>query len=88
MRAIYLRKNIKDFQRKVLIDMAYLAEHDKIRLPKYYFEEGLYISYYKDIKDPNSLDKYFITKDKIISEDDNHFFFKFPFKPEQVEKVN
>ena len=83
MRTIYLRKDQGNFTRKVLIDMAYLVSNKKIRLPKTYFEEGLYLPYF-DNKAVET-EKYFLTKDKIISEDHDHYYFKFPFKAEQVE---
>jgi hypothetical protein len=81
LKTVYLRKEINNFTRKVLIDMAYLAAHKKIRLPKIYFEDGLYLPYQKNGK----IEKYFLTQDKIINEDKYHFFFEFPFLPEQVE---
>ena len=84
MRPIYLRRDYKDYTRKILMDMAYLVSHKKIRLPKIYFEDSLYFPYY--IKDGNNqTEKYFLSKDKIISEDSNHYFFAFPFKASQVE---
>ncbi len=64
-----------------MIDMAYLSSHNKIRLPKVYYEEGLYLPYFNN----NEIDKYFLTKDKIVKEDENHFFFDFPFSVEKVE---
>ena len=85
MRTIYLRKDQDSFTRRVLIDMAYLVSNKKIRLPKAYFEDGLYLPYFKN--SGSETEKYFLTKDKIISEDKNHYFFKFPFKPEQVENA-
>ena len=84
MRTLYLRKDDPEITRKVLIDMAYLVSHKKIRLPKIYFEDSLYLPYFKD-KTKQQICKYFLTKSDIISEDPNHFFFKFPFKPYQVE---
>ncbi len=84
MRTIYLRKEYNGNIRKVLIDMAYLVTHNKIRLPKTYYEDSLYLPFHRD-KDNNQPDKYFLTKDKIISEDADHYYFKFPFKPEQIE---
>jgi len=83
LRTIYLRKDQDNFIRRVLIDMAYLSADKKIRLPKAYFEEGLYLPFFKN--GSKEIDKYYLSKDKIISEDQNHYFFKFPFKPEQVE---
>ncbi len=83
MRTIYLRKDYDIHIRKVLIDMAYLVSHNKIRLPKYYFEDGLYLPH--NSKNGNEVEKYFLTKDKIISETKDHYFFDFPFKAEEVE---
>ena len=56
-----------------MIDMAYLVSHNQIRLPKVYYEEGLYLPYFNK----NEIDKYLLTKDKIVKEDENHYFFKF-----------
>ncbi len=81
MRSLYLRKENGQFVRKVMIDMAYLVSHKQIRLPKIYYEEGLYLPVMKE----NQIDKYFLTKDKIIKEDEFHYFFEFPFKAEQIE---
>ena len=81
MRTIYLLKDYNNVTRKILIDMAYLSSHKIIRLPKIYFEEGIYLPY----KNNNAIEKYYLDKSKIISEDQNHYFFKFPFKPDQVD---
>jgi len=86
MRTIYLRKDDPQITRKVLIDMAYLVSHKKIRLLKVYFEDSLYLPYFKD-KTKQQVCKYFLTKNDIVSEDQNHYFFKFPFKAFQVEDV-
>jgi len=86
MRTLYLRKDDVNFTRKILIDMAYLVSHKKIRLPKIYFEDSLYLPYFKD-NDNHQVSKYFLKKDDIISEDQNHYFFNFPFKPAQVENA-
>lgn len=83
MRPVYLRIDLNNMTRKIMIDMAYLVSHKKIRLPKTYFEDNLYFFY----KNNNTIDKYFITKDKIIKEDENHFYFDFPLKEKQVEEV-
>ena len=87
MSTYYLRVEKNSRTRKILIDMAFLAKHNLIRLPKYYYEEGLYLPYTKDIADNNSFEKYELTKDKIIKEDDDFFFFKFPFKHKEVVGV-
>ena len=81
MRQLYLRSESHNSLRKVMIDMAYLASHRQIRLPKVYFEEGIYLPYFNK----DEIDKYNLTKDKIIKEDENHYFFKFPFATEKVE---
>ena len=85
MRTIYLRKDYDSHTRKVLIDMAFLVSHNKIRLAKYYFEEGLYLPYIS--KNNKDVEKYLLTKDKIISETKDHYFFNFPFKAEEVENA-
>jgi len=85
MSTYYLRVEAHNHTRKVLIDMAYLAKHNIIRLPKYYFEDGLYLPYKSDGN--STIEKYELSKDKIIKEDEDHYFFKFPFKYEQVEGV-
>ncbi len=83
MRTIYLRKDQGNLTRRILIDMAYLSSNKKIRLPKTYFEDGLYLLYFKN--GDKEIDRYALTKDKIVSEDRDHYFFDFPFKPNQVE---
>ena len=86
MRTIYLRVEKNGLIRKFSIDMAYLAKHNVIRLPKYYFEEGLYLLY-KDVKDNSIKEDYFLTKDKVFKEDNDFYYFKFPFKMEQVFNI-
>ncbi|MHB8581044.1 MAG: hypothetical protein ACYDA4_14470 [Ignavibacteriaceae bacterium] len=88
MRTIYLRKDENNISRKILIDMAYLVSNNKIRLPKYYYEDNLYIPYHKLGSDNGVVEKYFLTKDKIISEDADFYFFKFIFKHGQVINVD
>ena len=87
MRTIYLYIEKNGFLRKVAIDMAYFGTYKKIRLLKYFFEDNLYFKYLSDIKNPDSLTNYYLTKEKIKSEDDNFYYFKFPFKVEQVLNV-
>ena len=87
MRTIYLRKDYDHNIRKVLLDMAYLATHKKIRLRKILFEDGLYLLY-KEHKSNEQIEKFYLTKDKIKSEDTDHYFFDFPFKAEQAEGVS
>ena len=81
MRSLYLRKENEQLMRKVMIDMAYLVSNKQIRLPKVYYEDGLYLPFMKE----NQVDKYYLTKDKIIKEDEFHYFFNFPFSAVQVE---
>lgn len=83
MRTIYLSVIRNGLIRKIGIDMAFLSSHNKIRLPKYYFEEGLHLSYKKNLKDI-SIKEYFLTKDKIKTDDHDFYYFDFPFKVEQV----
>lgn len=83
MRPVYLRKESNNITRKIMIDMAYLVSHKKIRLPKYYFEDNLYFYY----KNSSSIDKFYISKDKIIKEDENHFYFDFPLKEKQLDDI-
>ena len=87
MRTIYLSVVRNGLIRKVAIDMAFLSSHNKIRLPKYYFEEGLYLSYKKNLKE-SDVEQYFITKDKITKQDDDFYYFDFPFKVEQVFDIS
>lgn len=87
MRTIYLSVNRNGLIRKVGIDMAFLSSHNKIRLPKIYFEEGLYLSYKKNIKE-SFVEQYFLTKDKIKKEDKDFYYFDFPFKVEQVFDIS
>ena len=81
MKPIYLRKESNNITRKIMMDMAYLASHKKIRMPKWLYEDGLYFYFKKN----EEIDKYFLSKEKIKKEDENHFFFDFPFKDNQVE---
>lgn len=87
MRPIYLYVEKNGFLRKVALDMAYLASHKGIRLLKFYFEEGLYLNHLKNPEDASSTDKYYLTMDNVISEDNDHYFFKFPFKLSQVLNI-
>ncbi len=86
MRTIYLRKDENNFTRKILIDMAYLVSHKIIRLPKYYFEDMLYLPFKR--KSHNEIEKFVLTRNNITSEDDNFYYFKFPFKAEEVVNVD
>lgn len=83
MRTIYLRKKDKNGDRKVLLDMPYLITHKMIRFPKYQFEEGLYLP--NKQKMAKDVGRYDLTKDKIKKEDKEFYYFKFPFKADEVE---
>lgn len=83
MRTIYLRVENNGFIRKIAVDMAYLAKHNVIRLLKIYYEDGLYLPY-KNLKDSSLIENYYLTKDRIFKEDKDFYYFKFPFKMEQV----
>ena len=87
MRPIYLRKDNSSETRKVMIDMAYLVSHKKIRILKFLWEEGLYLPFLPNGRDNKNIEKYYLTKDKLLKEGENHFFFDFPFKPEEVENI-
>lgn len=87
MRQLYLRKDSPSGIRKIMLDMASLVSHKKIRLPKYYFEDQLYLPYLPDLMNREKIEKFYLTKDKIIKEDDNFFYFEYKFKPEQVEET-
>jgi hypothetical protein len=87
MRTIYLKVLRNGLIRKVAVDMAYLSAHNKIRLPKYYFEEGLFLSFKKNLKE-SSIEEYYLTKDKIKKEDNDFYYFDFPFKVEQVFDIS
>ncbi len=87
MRAYYLRIDEQNRTRKILIDMAYLFKHKMIRLPKYYYQEGLYLPYKSNGKSDAPVERYELTKDKIVKEDEHFYYFKFPFKYEQVEET-
>jgi len=80
---IYLRVNSMGILRKVAVDMAFLLTHKKIRLPKNYFEEGLYFLH-KTEKSESLTEKYYLTRDKIILEDKVYYYFDFQLKLEQV----
>ncbi len=87
MRTIYLKVNSNGIIRKVGIDMAFLASHKQIRLPKYYFEEGLYLSHKKNMSE-DLIEDYYLSKDKVKKEDGDFYYFDFPFKVEQVFDIS
>jgi hypothetical protein len=86
VRPIYLRKDTNNGIRKVQLDMPYLVSHKVIRLPKRQWEDELYLPY-KPERTNIEFEKYFLSRDKIVNEDSNFYFFEFPFRPEQVETV-
>ena len=57
-----------------MLDMAWLSSHKQIRLPKYYLEDGIYLPHKSKNKD--EIEKYFLTKDKILKEDNRSFFLQ------------
>ena len=85
MRTLYLRKEDGNLTRKVILDMAFIATNKKIRMMKYLFEDGMYLPYYKNGKKKSDLDRYYLTRDKMIKEDHDFYYFKFPFRADQVE---
>lgn len=87
MRPIYLYIDKYGITRKVAVDTAYLFSHKQIRLPKWQFEDSLYLNYLPDINDKTKVEKYFITKEKILKEDNDFYYFAFPFKYQQVSEV-
>lgn len=86
MRPIYFKKDYGTFSTKFMADMAWLVTHKEFRMLKHLFEEGIYLLHTPK-KNDTSVEKYFLTRDKIIKEDDFHYFFDFPFKPEQVAGI-
>ncbi len=87
MRPIYLFIEKNNLTRKIMVDMAFLSSKKKIRLAKYLFEDGLYILY-TEPKNKSIISKYFLTKDKIIREDEHFYYFKFPFSIKDVSEVS
>lgn len=87
MRPIYLYIDKYGITRKVAVDAAYLFSHKQIRLPKWQYEDGLYLNFLPDSNKNSNIEKYFLTKDKIIKEDENFYYIKFPFNYKQVSKV-
>ena len=82
MHKIYLFVEKNNHFRKVGVDQPYLFKHKKIRLLKEYFEDGLFLPHSKN---SGNVERYFLTKDKILKEDEHHYFFNFPFKFDEVE---
>ncbi len=87
MRTIYLKVKQNGFFRKISVDMAFLAAHKIIRLPKYYFEEGLFLSH-KNNSEGSSIEEYYLTRDKIKNEDNDFYYFKLPFKIEEITDIS
>ncbi len=77
MRTIYIKVEKNGIIRKISLDMAYLSAHKKIRLPKYYFEDGLFLDY-KELGNNSDFKKLFLTRDKIKKEDSDFYYFEFP----------
>lgn len=84
MRPLYILKNQNNFIRKFMADMAYIVTHKQIRLPRNYFEEGLFFLYRSNNENQNNTEEYFLTREKIVSEDENFYYFNFPFTEDQV----
>jgi hypothetical protein len=78
MKPVYALIDANNITRKILLDMAYLSEHKQIRFFKYLYEDGLYLLYSGDKKDPEKIEKFFLTRDKIKKEDENYLFFELP----------
>ena len=78
MKPVYALKDANNITRKILLDMAYLAEHNQIRFFKYLYENGLYFHFSGDKKNPDKIDKYFLTMDKVKKEDGDYLFFELP----------
>ncbi|WP_337866597.1 hypothetical protein [Ignavibacterium sp.] len=87
MRPIYLYIDKYGITRKVAVDTAYLFSHKQIRLPKWQYEEDLYLIYLPDSSNKSNVEKYFLNKEKIIKEDNNFYYFAFPLKYQQVSEV-
>ena len=78
MKPVYALIDANNITRKILLDMAYLSEHKQIRFFKYLYEDGLYLLYSGNKKDPEKIEKFFLTRDKIKKEDENYLFFELP----------
>ena len=78
MKPVYALKDANNITRKILLDMAYLAEHNQIRFFKYLYEDGLYFLFSGDKKNPGKIEKYFLTLDKVKKEDGDYLFFELP----------
>jgi len=78
MKPVYALIDANNITRKILLDMAYLAEHKQIRFFKYLYEDGLYFLFSGDKKNPKKVEKFFLTRDKIKKEDLNYLFFDLP----------
>ena len=78
MKPVYALIDANNITRKILLDMAYLGEHKQIRFFKYLYEDELYLLYSGNKKDPEKIEKFFLTRDKIKKEDENYLFFELP----------
>lgn len=79
MKPVYALKDANNITRKVMLDMAYLAEHKQIRFFKYLYEDGFYFFFSGDKKNPEKTEKYYLTRDKVKKEDRDFLFFDLPF---------
>jgi len=84
MHKIYLYVEKNNHIRKIAVDLPYLFTHKKIRLLKDYFENEMYLPI---LNSSNLIEKYFLTKEKIIKDDGHHYYFDLPFKINQAEKA-
>jgi len=79
VKPVYALKDANNITRKVMLDMAYLAEHKQIRFFKYLYEDGFYFFFSGDKKNPEKTEKYYLTRDKVKKEDRDFLFFDLPF---------
>jgi hypothetical protein len=87
MKPIYARKETSNGTRRIMLDMAFLVSNKKIRFPKYYMEDGLFLPYYPDKNDKTKTEKLLISKENAKSQDNDFYYYDFRLKPEQVEDV-
>jgi len=78
MKPVYVQIDANNMTRKIMLDMAYLSEHKQIRFFKYLYENGLYLIYSADKKNPDKTEKFFLTRDKVKKEDIDYLFFDLP----------
>jgi hypothetical protein len=87
MKPIYVRKEANNTTRKIMLDMAFISSNKKIRFPKYYMEDGLYFPYYPDKNDKSKIEIFLLKKENAKKEDNDFYYYDFPFKAEQVENI-